>query len=266
MHFAAFAYVGESVRDPGKYFRNNVANTISLLDAMVECGVSNIVFSSTCATYGVPDAVPIAEMQTQQPINPYGESKLFIERALRWYGVGHAIRSASLRYFNAAGADPDGELGEDHDPETHLIPLVLQTALGQRAEVRIFGTDYATPDGSAVRDYIHVTDLADAHVKALDQLLDGSESFAVNLGTGRGHSVSEVIAMAEQVSGLRVNAIPSPRREGDPPILVAKPGLAETLLDWKPLHSDLETIVATAFEWHRRQANRTRPPQPRTSA
>jgi UDP-arabinose 4-epimerase len=253
MHFAAFAYVGESVRDPGKYFRNNVAKTIGLLDAMVECGVSNIVFSSTCATYGVPDAVPIAETQAQQPINPYGESKLFIERALRWYGVGHRIRSASLRYFNAAGADPEGELGEDHDPETHLIPLVLQTALGQRTEVHIFGTDYPTPDGSAVRDYIHVTDLADAHVKALSRLLDGNESFAVNLGTGRGHSVNEVIAMAERVSGRPVNAVPSARREGDPPILVAKPGLAERLLGWRPIKSDLETIVSTAFEWHRHQ-------------
>lgn len=259
MHFAAFAYVGESVRDPGKYFRNNVANTLGLLDAMVERGVDNIVFSSTCATYGVPDAVPIAETQAQQPINPYGESKLFVERALRWYAVAHRLRSASLRYFNAAGADPAGELGEDHDPETHLIPLVLQTALGQRAEVRIFGTDYPTPDGSAVRDYIHVTDLADAHVKALDRLLDGSEGFAVNLGTGRGHSVHEVIAMAERVSGLPVNAIPSARRAGDPPILVAKPGLAETLLGWRPSQSDLETIVSTAFDWHRRRPAQTRP-------
>jgi len=252
MHFAAFAYVGESMQHPGKYFRNNVANTVTLLDAMVETGVRDIVFSSTCATYGIPDSVPIAEDHPQRPVNPYGESKLFIERALGWYGTAHGIRSASLRYFNAAGADPDGEIGEDHDPETHLIPLVIQAALGQRPQVEIFGTHYATPDGSAIRDYIHVTDLAAAHVTALDRLIDGTASFALNLGTGTGHSVKEVIAMVERVSGRSVNAKESARRPGDPPILVAKPGLAAEVLDWEPRHSDLETIVSTALQWHGR--------------
>jgi len=250
MHFAAFAYVGESMQDPGKYFRNNVANTVTLLDAMVETGVRDIVFSSTCATYGIPDAVPIAEDHPQRPVNPYGESKLFIERALGWYGIAHGVRSASLRYFNAAGADPDGEIGEDHDPETHLIPLVIQTALGQRPRVQIFGTDYPTRDGSAIRDYIHVTDLAAAHVTALERLTDGSGGFALNLGTGIGHSVKEVIATVERVSGRAVNAKECARRPGDPPILVAKPGLAAEFLEWEPRHSDLETIVSTALQWH----------------
>ena len=206
MHFAAYAYVGESMSDPGKYFRNNVSNTINLLDAMVASGVSSLVFSSTCATYGVPHQVPIGEDHPQRPINPYGESKLFIERALHWYGQAHGIRAYALRYFNAAGADPQGEIGEDHDPETHLIPLVIQAALGQRPEVKIFGTDYATPDGSAVRDYIHVTDLAEAHVQATERLLGGGDSRFLNLGTGTGHSVKEVVAAVERVSGLAVNA------------------------------------------------------------
>ena len=175
IHFAAYAYVGESMNEPGKYFRNNVVNTIKLLDAMLECGVGSIVFSSTCATYGLPVRVPIDEQHPQQPINPYGESKLFIERALHWYSVAHGIKAAALRYFNAAGADPDAEIGEDHDPETHLIPLVIQTALGQRSHVDIFGSDYPTPDGTAIRDYIHVTDLAKAHVQALEKLQSGSE-------------------------------------------------------------------------------------------
>jgi len=254
MHFAAYAYVGESMDDPGKYFRNNVTNTINLLDAMVETGVRHIVFSSTCATYGVPKQVPIGEDHPQQPINPYGESKLFIERALQWYGQAHGIRSCALRYFNAAGADADGEIGEDHDPETHLIPLVIQTALGQRPAVKIFGTDYDTPDGSAVRDYIHVTDLAEAHVSAIDRLLDGGESRRLNLGTGTGHSVKDVVSAVERVSGLPVNAIEAPRRAGDPPMLVARPGMAAELLGWVPRHSDLETIVYTALRWHRNQA------------
>jgi UDP-glucose-4-epimerase GalE len=253
MHFAAFAYVGESMQDPGKYFRNNVGNTIALLDAMVAEDVKTIVFSSTCAIYGMPEVGAIAEDHPQRPVNPYGESKLFIEKALKWYGIAHGIRWTALRYFNAAGADPDGEIGEDHDPETHLIPLVIQAALGQRPEVQIFGTDYPTDDGSAVRDYIHVTDLAAAHVSAIDRLVQGEESFAVNLGTGQGHSVKEVIATVERLSGRKVNATESERRAGDPHELVAKPGLAAELLDWTPLYSGLETIVATALQWHEHQ-------------
>ena len=251
MHFAAYAYVGESMQDPGKYFRNNVSGTISLLDAMVEAGVKPIVFSSSCATYGVPHTASIAEDHPQRPVNPYGESKLFSENALRWYGVAHGLRAFSLRYFNAAGADPDGEIGEDHDPETHLIPLVIQAALAQRQDVKIFGTDYSTPDGSAVRDYIHVSDLASAHVKAIDRLLAGSESRYLNLGTGSGHSVKQVIAAVERISGRSVNAKEAPRRPGDPPILVAQPGLAAQVLGWRPQCSDLDAIVATALRWHR---------------
>lgn len=253
MHFAAFAYVGESMSAPSEYFHNNVVNTINLLDAMVDVGVSKIVFSSTCATYGMPQRVPIDETHPQHPVNPYGESKLFIERALKWYGKAYGIRSIALRYFNAAGADPDGEIGEDHEPETHLIPLVIQAALGQRPDVRIFGTNYATPDGTAVRDYIHVTDLASAHVKATELLHAGSESLYLNLGTGTGYSVREVIDAVERISGRPVRAIAEGRRAGDPPMLVAQPGLAAELLGWIPKHSDLDTIVTTALNWHQRQ-------------
>lgn len=250
MHFAAYAYVGESMQDPGKYFRNNVSNTINLLDAMVATGVCNIVFSSTCATYGIPERTPIDESHPQRPVNPYGESKLFIERALHWYSSAHDLRYIALRYFNAAGADPDGEIGEDHDPETHLIPLVIQAALEQCPHVQIYGTDYATPDGSAVRDYIHVTDLAAAHVKAIDRLHGSCNSAFLNLGTGNGYSVKEVITAVEKVSGRKVNALEAPRRPGDPPLLVAQPGLAAELLGWTPQYSDLDTIVATALRWH----------------
>ena len=263
MHFAAYAYVGESMQDPGKYFRNNVTNTINLLDAMVDGGVPKIVFSSTCATYGMPERVPIDEDHPQRPVNPYGESKLFIERALRWYGVAHDIRSVSLRYFNAAGADPDGEIGEDHDPETHLIPLVVDAALGYRENVSIFGTDYPTLDGSAVRDYIHVTDLASAHVRALQYLQDGSDSTFLNLGTGNGYTVREVIDTVEKISGRKVHALEAPRRPGDPPILVAQPGMAAELLGWVPRYSDLDTIVATALRWHENQRAESGAPVPR---
>lgn len=255
MHFAAYAYVGESMDDPGKYFTNNISNTINLLEAMVEADVRHIVFSSTCATYGIPSQVPITEDHPQRPINPYGESKLFIERALEWYRQAHGIRSFSLRYFNAAGADPEGSVGEDHDPETHLIPLVIQAALGQRPDIKIFGTDYDTPDGTAIRDYIHVTDLADAHVRGIDRLLQGSESYLINLGTGKGHSVREVISAVERISRLPVNAIESPRRAGDPATLVAAPGAASELLGWLPQYSDLETIITTALRWHQKQAS-----------
>ena len=250
VHFAAYAYVGESMADPGMYFRNNVANTLNLLEAMRAAGVGRIVFSSTCATYGVPATVPIAEDHAQLPVNPYGESKLFVERALHWHGVAHGLRWMALRYFNAAGADPDGEIGEDHDPETHLIPLAIETALGRRRELQVMGTDYRTPDGTAVRDYVHVADLADAHVRALRYLEGGGQSAALNLGTGRGHSVRDVIAMVERVSGRPVAARDVARRAGDPPALVAAPGRARELLGWQPRLSDLATIVQTAYRWH----------------
>ena len=252
MHFAGYAYVGESMVDPGKYFRNNVANTVGLLDTMVENAVDKIVFSSTCATYGIPDRLPIDERSPQRPVNPYGESKLFMERAMNWYSLAHGIRSVSLRYFNVAGADPDNEIGEDHNPETHLIPLVIESALGRRPQVDIYGDDYPTPDGTAIRDYIHVTDLAAAHVLALEKLQAGAENLFLNLGTGRGHSVREVISAVEQVSGLPVATRKAPRRAGDPPVLVAAPGRAEEVLGWKPVYSSLEILIETAFNWHRK--------------
>ena len=252
LHFAAFAYVGESVEQPGLYFRNNVANTLTLLEAMRTCSVRRIVFSSTCATYGVPEQVPISESAPQRPVNPYGESKLMVERMLHWYGTAHGFTHAVLRYFNAAGADPEGEIGEAHEPETHLIPLVLQAALGRKPEIDVLGTDYATPDGTAIRDYIHVQDLAEAHVKALQLLLRGGLSITVNLGTGAGHSVREVIAAAERVTGRRVPRREAPRRFGDPPVLVADPSRARELLGWSPKLSDLDTILKTAWTWHKR--------------
>jgi len=250
IHLAAYAYVGESVRDPGKYFRNNVAGSLSLLDAAVAVRVERFVFSSTCATYGVPREVPIAEDHPQNPVNPYGESKLFVERALRWYEQAHRLRWVALRYFNAAGADPDGDLGEEHDPETHLVPLAIQAALGLRPRLPIFGTDYATPDGTAVRDYVHVSDLAAAHVAALDHLVRGAPSAACNLGTGRGHSVREVIAEVARVTGRGVPTRDAPRRPGDPPMLVASPRQAHDLLGWQARRSDLPTMVRTAYRWH----------------
>jgi UDP-arabinose 4-epimerase len=252
MHFAAYAYVGESVTDPALYYHNNLTGTLSLLDAMREAGVDKIVFSSSCATYGTPDSVPISESAPQRPVNPYGETKLAIERALHWYGEGHGLRSMSLRYFNAAGADPDGEIGERHEPETHLIPLLLQTALGQRPGIDVYGTDYPTPDGTAIRDYIHVTDLADAHVRALAYLLAGGASGAANLGTGRGHSVREVIAAAEKLSRRPITQRLTGRRAGDPPALVADPRRAEALFGWRAQMSDIETIIGTALAWHGR--------------
>ncbi|MSP88371.1 MAG: UDP-glucose 4-epimerase GalE [Alphaproteobacteria bacterium] len=260
MHFAAFAYVGVSVRDPATYFQNNVVNTLGLLDCMREAGVNTIVFSSTCATYGTPDRVPIDETQAQRPINPYGESKLFVERALHWYGGAYGLRWAALRYFNAAGADPDGAIGEDHEPETHLIPLAIQAALGQRAGLDVFGTDCPTPDGTAIRDYIHVNDLADAHVLALGKLMAGTAALQLNLGTGRGHSVRAVIEAVERITGQRVAQRLSPRRAGDPAELVADARRANETLGWRPALSDLDTIVRTAAAWHGRAA------QPRRAA
>jgi UDP-arabinose 4-epimerase len=256
VHFAAYAYVGESVTDPRKYYRNNVAGTLNLLDAMVDAQVRDIVFSSTCATYGDPVRVPIDEKHPQNPVNPYGETKLAIERALRWYQGAYPLRFAALRYFNAAGADPDGEVGEDHDPETHLIPLALEAALGGKA-LQIFGTDYPTPDGTAIRDYIHVQDLADAHVAALAKLRAGASQLFVNLGTGRGHSVREVIAAVEKISGRKVPARETDRRAGDPPALVADPQLAAAVLDWKARLSDIETIVDHAWRWRLKRSERS---------
>jgi UDP-glucose-4-epimerase GalE len=249
MHFAAYAYVGESVADPSMYYRNNLVGTLSLLEAMRETGVGKIVFSSTCATYGTPASVPITETAPQLPVNPYGETKFAIERALHWYGQAYGLRWISLRYFNAAGADPDGEIGESHDPETHLVPLVLQTALGERPQIDIYGTDYPTPDGTAIRDYIHVQDLAEAHLRALEQLAAGQQSAAVNLGTGRGHSVRQVIRVAETVSGRQIRCRETARRAGDPPLLVADPTRAAELLGWRARLSNLETIIRTALAW-----------------
>jgi UDP-arabinose 4-epimerase len=251
MHFAAFAYVGESVTDPELYYRNNVIGTLNLLGAVREAGIGSIVFSSTCAVYGVPDEIPMRESAPLVPVNPYGETKLAIERALGWYGGAYGVRYAALRYFNAAGADPEGENGEDHDPETHVIPLAIRAALGQAGPISVFGTDYPTADGSAVRDYIHVTDLADAHVRAFEHLHKGGDSAAINLGTGSGTSVLELIAAIERISGRKVPRELAPRRAGDPPALVADPGLADRLLGWRATHSDIDTIVRTALAWHR---------------
>jgi UDP-glucose-4-epimerase GalE len=250
MHFAAYAYVGESVTDPALYYANNLGGSLALLDAMREVGVDKIVFSSTCATYGTPARVPIRETMPQLPVNPYGETKLAIERALHWYGEAYGLRWVSLRYFNAAGADPEGEIGERHEPETHLVPLVLEAALGDRRHIDIYGTDYPTPDGTAIRDYVHVQDLAEAHLRALERLSAGGQSAALNLGTGRGHSVREVIRAAEAVSGKSIPCRETARRPGDPPILVADPGLAAELLGWRAQVSDLDTIVRTALAWH----------------
>lgn len=255
IHFAAYAYVGESMANPGKYFQNNVVNTLTLLEAMREAGVSEIVFSSSCATYGNPVRLPIDEAHPQRPVNPYGESKLFVERALHWYAQAHAFRYAALRYFNAAGADIDGEIGEAHEPETHLIPLVIGAALGHRGPVQIFGTDYPTPDGTAIRDYIHVTDLAKAHVQSLKRLKEGEKTIVANLGTGRGYSVREVIATVQAVSGCIVPFSEAARRAGDPPELVADPSKANRLLGWTPQYSDLPTIVGMAWDWHRTSRN-----------
>lgn len=252
LHFAAFAYVGESVENPGKYYRNNVAGTLTLLEAMRDHGVNKIIFSSTCATYGIPDAVPITEEHAQHPINPYGASKLMVERMLQDFDCAHGLKSVALRYFNAAGADPDGEIGEDHDPETHLIPLVLDVALGKRESVSIFGADYETPDGTCIRDYIHVSDLADAHVRALQYLEGGGTSTAFNLGNGAGFSVQEVINRAEAVTGQAIAVATAPRRAGDPPVLVGSAEKARRVLGWNPLYPDLKSILKSAWNWEKK--------------
>src|SRR6266481_7585405 len=250
VHFAGFAYVGDSMRRPRQYFRNNVTYTLKLLDAMTDLWVKHIVFSSSCATYGIPRSVPIREEQVQTPINPYGESKRIVERILDWYGEAYGLRWTALRYFNAAGADPDGDLGEDHAPETHLIPLAIQAALGEKATLEIYGTDYPTPDRTAIRDYTHVMDLAEAHVAALRHMLKSHDNAAVNLGTGVGHSVRQVVAAVERVSGRQVPIREVQRRAGDPPELVANPAKAKEFLGWQPRYSSLESIVETAWNWH----------------
>jgi UDP-glucose-4-epimerase GalE len=252
IHFAASAYVGESIHQPSTYFRNNVSNSLTLLDAMRSAGVGTIVFSSSCATFGVPQILPIPDDHPQQPINPYGESKLFIERVLHWYGEAYGMHWTALRYFNAAGADPDGDLGECHAPETHLIPSVIGAALGKRQHFDLYGTDYPTPDGTAVRDFVHVADLAYAHLQALQYLTDDGRNTAVNLGTGVGSSVREVIAAVEQVSGLRVPVQECLARPGDPPILTADAQRAGELLGWSPRYGDLATIIQSAWNWHAR--------------
>jgi UDP-arabinose 4-epimerase len=250
MHFAASIQVGESVQNPRKYFWNNVVNTLQLLEAMLEEGVKDIVFSSSAGIYGTPEKVPIPEDHPARPVNPYGETKLIMERALHWYGAAFGLRWTALRYFNAAGADPDGDLGEEHEPESHLIPLAIRAALGRSPHVEVYGTDYATPDGTAIRDYIHIVDLADAHVLALEYLRRGGESMPLNLGTGRGHSVREVITAVGRMCGGRVPTREAARRPGDPPVLVANPARAMSLLGWKPQFPDLRPIVESAWKWH----------------
>jgi UDP-arabinose 4-epimerase len=257
MHFAAHAYVGESVSNPKKYFHNNVEGGLSILNAALATGVKKIIFSSTCAVYGEPAKVPIEESAPRQPVNPYGVSKLFFEQALEAYDRAYGFRYASLRYFNAAGADESGEIGELHDPETHLIPLALKAAAGAGPELHVFGSDYPTPDGTCIRDYIHVNDLAAAHVKALEHLAAGKNSIAVNVGTGRGYSVKEVISAVEKRTGKRVPHKVVPRRVGDPPELVANPAKAQSLLAWKATRG-LDEIVATAWNWTERRMNTIR--------
>jgi UDP-glucose 4-epimerase len=254
MHFAAYAYVGESVTDPGKYYHNNIVGTVSLMEAMRAAGVKKIVFSSTCATYGVPDEVPIRETLPQRPINPYGFTKLVIERALADYAHAYGWSYAALRYFNASGASADGDIGEDHDPETHLIPLVLDVALGKRPNITIFGGQFDTPDGTCVRDYIHVDDLASAHLAALEKLGPGVE-LKLNLGTGNGSSVQEVIKACRQVTGHPIPAVVVDPRAGDPPYLVADSTLAKRELGWYPRHTDIDTIVESAWHWHKCHPN-----------
>lgn len=248
IHMAAFALVGESTGNPRKYFHNNVTGGLTLLDAMIEVGVRRIVFSSTCATYGLAEQIPITEETPQSPVNPYGETKLIFERALKWYDAAYGLKSAILRYFNAAGATE--RCGEDHHPETHLIPLVLRVALGQAASVKIFGEDYSTPDGTCIRDYIHVMDLAEAHLLALKAI--EKESCVYNLGYGSGYSVREVVEMARQVTGIYIPTEQAPRRAGDPPILISTPDKIMSDLGWQPRHSELENILETAWRWHQR--------------
>lgn len=256
LHFAAVAYVGESMADPLLYYRNNTAGALSLIEAALAAGIDKLVFSSTCATYGVPKTLPIDEDTPQIPINPYGRSKRMVEQMLQDIGAVTPLRSVALRYFNACGTDPDGEIGENHDPETHLLPLAINAALGLGPALQVFGNDYPTPDGTCIRDYIHVTDLADAHLRALTYLEKGGATTAINLGTGSGFSIREILTAVERVLGTPVPHTISPRRPGDPPSLVALADKARDVLGWEPKHSDIETVVKTAAAWARRQHNR----------
>jgi len=253
MHFAAYAYVGESVTVPDKYYRNNFTGTLTLLEAMLAASVKTFVFSSTCATYGVPQVIPIPEDHPQNPINPYGASKLMVERVLGDFDVAYDLKSVCFRYFNAAGADPSGLLGEDHAPETHLIPLLLLAALGQRESISIFGTDYPTEDGTCIRDYIHVNDLASAHVLGIEYLLKGGNSQVFNLGNGSGFSVREVIETARSVTGREIKTVECDRRAGDPPVLVGSSDKARNILGWRPQYPNLSEIVAHAWQWHQKR-------------
>ena len=249
VHFAAYAYVGESVLKPGKYYWNNVAGSLSLLNALLDADIKKLVFSSTCSTFGIPDSIPISENHPQRPINPYGASKLMVERILADFDKTHGMKSISLRYFNAAGADPDVEIGEAHEPETHLVPLALIAARGEGSSLTVFGTDYPTADGTCVRDYVHVSDLADAHVLALKYLDAGGSTISLNLGTGKGWSVTEVIKAAEDVTGQPISFSIGQRRLGDPPILVADPTSAMQILGWKPKYPHIETQIEHAWKW-----------------
>lgn len=252
MHFASFIQVGESVREPAMYYRNNVGHTLTLLEAMKDHGVRNFIFSSTAATFGEPQYTPIDERHPQQPINPYGRSKLMVEQVLQDFSAAYGMNSVSLRYFNAAGADPEGQLGERHDPETHLIPLVLQAASGRRPSISVFGRDYDTPDGTCIRDYVHIEDLCTAHWLALQMLMEGQGGcHAFNLGNGQGFSVQEVIDTARRTTGREFAVVDGPRREGDPARLVADSAQAKEVLGWKPQYQELDTIVAHAWAWER---------------
>ena len=253
IHFAAYAYVGESISDPRKYYRNNVVGSLTLLETMVEHGVNKIVFSSTCATYGIPDTVPITEDQPQNPINPYGTSKLTVEKILLDFSRAYGLNSVIFRYFNAAGADPEGRLGEDHTPETHLIPLILYTALGKRPQITIYGTDYPTPDGTCIRDYIHVSDLAQAHVLGLKYLLQGGNTNIFNLGNGNGFSVREMIETAKLVTNRPIKVLEGDRRSGDPPMLVGSSEKARQILGWQPQYPQAKDILSHAWHWHQQR-------------
>jgi len=255
MHFAAFCYVGESVTEPAKYYRNNVAATLTLLQTMVEEKVNNFIFSSSCATYGEPVEIPMTEDHPKNPINPYGRTKLMVEQMLEDFGEAYGLKSTSLRYFNAAGGDPEGELGEDHRPETHLIPLVVQAALGQKEAINIFGDDYPTKDGTCIRDYIHIEDLSQAHLLALEKLLKGEPGDQYNLGNGEGHSVKEVIETAREVTGKTIPAQVTERRPGDPAVLISSSEKAFKELGWKPQYPDLKDIIETAWRWHSSNPN-----------
>lgn len=250
MHFAAYTYVGESVENPSKYYYNNVVGSLNLLDSVRAYGIKNVVFSSTCATYGIPSAIPITEEHSQNPINPYGKTKLVIEQLLDDFGAAYGIRSVCLRYFNAAGADIEAQIGEDHKPETHLIPLVLDAAMGRRPDITVFGNDYETRDGTCIRDYVHVEDLAEAHVLALEYLVSGGASAAFNLGNGLGFSVNEVIDSVRRVTGINVSVKLGARRQGDPASLVGSSSKAKQTLGWQPRYPDIDTIVKHAWKWH----------------